>query len=399
VTDDCGPCVVAIPPPPLPLVFGDEYPRPLSSCHWDDLLLEEQDAKSIGKNYEVSFFVDAPTCVKECSLPRTLCLELLCSAPSTVAENFYTGDDSDLVDSVIFSGEAFSPADNGESDDTIRRLQVECRALEEEVRELKEGMRDFAENLAATSSVDVTKAVTEMVQKVLAAFALTMQTNCADMAKIAVDSAFAVMKVGSIDCIFSEDTIDCTIAEEEVDLIDASLVCGAEQFVALKDTDNIVDLLNGLKLRVYCFPLEKEFVWNINAKNFEPPLLPVVEEELIESWPKKVQQHMKVYSFTRFGSVCAKSAKSAKFSDCANSCARFTPVIASSSLCVSLHEDKIIRSAPLHDSSCMSPELEDYYNSLVCDDDFEDYFNSSACSFDDIDICPSGRVDTQEPDA
>jgi hypothetical protein len=431
---------------------------------------------------DVWFLLDAPVSAKEFSQPIALCLFDLVEP-----------DEKMVVEDIIIT------AGHGESDDIIRRLQVKCRALEEEVNVLKEGMTLFVEN----SSVTVNLAVNELVQKELAAFALSMESICADVAKCAVDAAFAVIKVGSLEC--SEDTVECisaeaevgaigyTIDEEEVDFIDASLAekGSIDCTFALEDTDNSFYLLNCLKLRVYCFPRENKFVWNINAKSFKPPLVPGEEAawceetfeeimaytaynkvenilvtfdisgecslahlrtfqhrikilqnaglnynacdflckmfdmieflpqsylswfaaecamfvalenkflELIASRPirndMKIQQHMKVYSFFRSVSSCVKSSPCENFvSDSANSsqCANSFASIAS------LHEDKIISSAQcisVHEdnSSCMSPELEDYYNSLALD---EDYFY-----YDEFDLyCDESCVDTQEPDA
>ena len=501
--------VEILPPPAPPMFFGVEKTgRPKRSVNWcdmsDDIL---ETSCPLG---EVCLLLDAPVSAKDFSQPKVLCLfELV---------------EPDEKEEKVVAEDIIITAGHGESDDIIRRLQVKCRALEEEVRDLKEGMRDFAENLVATSSVEVTKAVNELVQKELAAVALTMQTICADLATSAVDAAFAAMKVSDfcqevsgidvavehyvddagvlsldvaeehyVEAIFAEDTIECTIAEEEVDFIDASLAekGSIDCTFALEDTDNSFYLLNCLKLRVYCFPRENKFVWNINAKSFKPPLVPVEEAawceetfeeimaytaynkvenilvtfdisgecslahlrtfqhrikilqnaglnynacdflckmfdmieflpqsylswfaaecamfvalenkflELIASRPirndMKIQQHMKVYSFFRSVSSCVKSSPCENFvSDSANSsqCANSFASIAS------LHEDKIISSAQcisVHEdnSSCMSPELEDYYNSLALD---EDYFY-----YDEFDLyCDESCVDTQEPDA
>jgi len=458
-----------LPPPAPPLFTGVETTgnrkRLLNWCDMSDDILETSCPAG-----DVCLLLDAPVSAKEFSLPKVLCLYELVG-PDEKEEN-------------VVAEEIFITVGHGESDDTIRRLRVKCRALEEEVRELKEGMRDFAENLVATSSVDVSKAVTELVLKDLAAFALTMQTICADLAKSAVDSAFAVMKVSDI-CqevseideavehyvddavvvildVAEEHYVEAFSAEEEVGACDCT--------IALEDTDNIEYLLHDLKLRVYRFP---KFVWNISAKDFKPTLLNpedvefadetykdviadiaenIVDNtrvvfdiegefsqaqfkihrdrikrlqfaglnlvscdllckicdsiefvpqsnlcwvayecasflrleakffELIASRPKLIQQHMKVYSFFRSGTVCAKSANA---SHSANSFASLIPASANSAQSVSL---------PLHDSMSLFPEEEeDYYSSDY--DDLEEFRNSSACPF----VADVITLDTQGP--
>jgi len=419
--------------------------------------------------------LDAPVSAKEFSQPIALCLFDLVEP-----------DEKMVVEDIIIT------AGHGECEDTIRRLQVKCRALEEEVNVLKEGMTLFVEKCAN----DVTLAMTELIQKELAACASTMDSIVGGLAKFAVDSAFAALKgsdicqevsscdvavehyaddsvegfldvaeehyvdafpavaeVGSLECNYSEDTIECIIAEEEVDSIEASLAekGSIDDTFALEDIDNILYVLDCLKLRVYCFPSENKFVWNINAKSFRPPLGPVEEvawcEETFEeilaytaynkeenimvtfelcgdcslSHLRTFQHRIKILQIAGlndhacdflckmfdliefvpqsylkwFASECALfvSLENKFLELIANRPKRNDSIIQKHMKVYSfIREDKIISLAPVHDSTCMSPELEDYYNSLALDEDFFCY--------DEIDFCcDESCVDTQEPDA
>jgi len=483
--------VEILPPPAPPIFTGVEKTgipkRLLNWCDMSDDFLET--SCPLG---DVWFLLDAPVSAKEFSQPKALCLFDLVEP-----------DEKVVVEDIIIT------AGHDECEDTIRRLQVKCRALEEEVNVLKEGMTLFVEKCA----IDVSLAMTELIQKELAACASTMESIGGNMAKCAVDSAFAaikgsdicqevsgcdvsvehyvddiaVLKAGSLECNFSEDTIGCTIAEEEVDIIDASLAekgsiepplskseerplskFFAEEEVdiidaslaekgssdgtfATEDTDNIFYLLDCLKLRVYCFPRENIFVWNVNAKSFRPPLGPVEEvawceetfEEILTYTAFNKEEnimvafdlcgdcslsHLRTFqhrinilqnaglndpacdflckmfdliefvpqSYLKwFASECAffVSLESKFFELIANRPKRNDPIIQKHMKVYSfIREDKIISLAPLHDASCMSPELEDYYNSLALK---EDYF-----CYDEFDFCcDESCVDTQEPDA
>ena len=64
----------------------------------------------------------------------------------------------------------------------------------------------------------------------------------------------------------------------------------AIECLAHRESEPVDEVYRGLSLRMYCFPLVKEFNWNTNAKEYSPLHAPVVYSN---------QKHMKMYRFIR----------------------------------------------------------------------------------------------------
>ena len=233
------------PPPPPPVFYGVELPGPRVRLHWDDLLLDEEDDWHIGKDAVVAeplALVDAPLSDKDVSLPRSLCLDVLCATnvPSTPQVSQSTCDTEGRNEAILKELKQLKILlASMQSDSNCLRAEFDC--CTESAAELKRTLKSDMAGLSEACYLAVEKCFGSATE------------NCNVSA-------------------FEDTAIEDTVIEEEEIGDGPKHEC--PNAAELEDFDYTVDeVYLGLQsLRVFCFPLPIPFAWNTNARKFLLPL-------------------------------------------------------------------------------------------------------------------------------